>query len=223
MSIIPFSTMFLSLVLLIFFRLAHSAYWVLFFKTITTLCCLTTAICASKEASNKNKTYTLFILLAFIGCTLGDITLAIPQGGIFFIVGVVSFSLAHISYICAFFTFGPIKKSNVILAFVAATIALTTVNFFPNFCFGSLIPAINAYCIIISIMVGKSISILIHKELNKKLVTLTLFGVFAFYVSDYILLFALFLPDKPLSLQIANDIVYFTAQAIIGLSLKYQN
>ena len=67
-------------------------------------------------------------------------------------------------------------------------------------------------------MLSLAITLFTKKELNKNFRKYTLLGVAVFAISDLILLFALFGSNPTKELLLANNLIYYIAQIIIGLS-----
>lgn len=214
-----FFLMYIPLAILMYSRMIGAQSVVTISKAITSVMFILTAICAIKESKIQNKKYAVLLLLGFCFCTMGDICIEFES---LFIIGIVGPALAHISDTIAYFLLGPVKKENLIVSVIILTICLVTINGYSGFDFGSLKPAVYIYTIIISIMVGKSFSILEYKDVSKKTVCLTLAGSLLFFISDYILIFSIFIPSKPVLPHVIDNLIYYTGQGLLALSLKYQ-
>ena len=211
--------MYIPLAILIYSRMigAHTALTIS--KTITSLMFILTAFCAIKESEKQNKKYAVFIFLGFCFCTMGDICIEFES---LFVIGIIGPALAHISDTVAYFRLGPVKKINLIVSVIVLTICLVTIFGYRGFDFGTLKPAVIIYAFIISVMVGKSFSILEYKDVSQKTVCLTLLGSLLFFISDYILIFSIFVPGEPVLPHVIDNIIYYTGQGFLALSLKYQ-
>lgn len=77
---------------------------------------------------------------------------------------------------------------------------------------------INIYAFIISVMVSLSVTLFTKKQLNNYFKNTTLIGIILFAISDLILVFALFGNNPTKQLILTNNLIYYLAQLILGLS-----
>lgn len=174
------------------------------------------------EKNKKIRTTKYFktMLVGFIFATLGDVLLDIDNSsfGILFILGMLFFALTHVMFSVSFIKhikFNKVSLISLISLFVPTLLVLNCFNLINA---GDLTLVINVYAFIISLMVSLAITMYSKKELNKYFKTTTLLGVILFAVSDLILVFALFGNNPSKWLLLSNNLVYYIAQLVIGLS-----
>ena len=157
------------------------------------------------------------MLAGFVLSFFGDLFLALGSTGIFFILGVLSFSIGHIM-----FTIGYTS----ITQFHGKDIAIFGLIFLPcaalmlcgNFEYKNMLVLVIIYAAIICMMVTKAISMRVYYKENKASVSLSIIGSILFFVSDFILLFVFFYPNAHPILQHLNSIVYYGGQGLLALS-----
>jgi hypothetical protein len=166
--------------------------------------------------------FGIIILIGLVFAMLGDIVL-----NVFFEGGAVLFAIGHIFYMIAYCQLIPFKWTDLI---ASATIFIPSVLFItlaPMFDFGGLFMEMICiiYALIISIMVGKSITNLI-KECNLVNLIITI-GSVLFFFSDLMLLLNVF-GGLPHIIDILCIATYYPAQCLLAGSLyligiKYTN
>ena len=169
----------------------------------------------------KNKTNKLkFAIIMVIGLTfamLGDIVLEIE-----FIIGAALFAIGHIFYFIAYCTLIPFKWKDLIygaIIFVPVTLFIILAPFFD---FGGILMEMVCiiYAVIISCMVGKSISNYIT---DKNLLNLIiLIGSALFMFSDFMLLLNVF-ADLPRIIGILCLVSYYPAECLLAFSIYKTN
>ena len=148
----------------------------------------------------------------------GDVFLSIGNSGIFFVLGLGSFSLAHILYTAAFCSLVKFSPKDLIPALI---IAVPTIGFLllkDGFDFGGMFPLIVLYTILISVMVSKAISLLRLENKNMPSVLFSIIGAVLFFISDFILVFVFFYDKDFTLLPYLNLIIYYSGQALLALS-----
>lgn len=152
------------------------------------------------------------------------------EGELYFIVGLITFALGHIFYLIAFFNKSSFRWYNLLLTLLVIPTAVFGIplsgafEFNPSFLFFAVI----AYGVIMTFMVGKSLSFVEFKG-HPRFVQMTIIGAILFGISDIILLFILFF--KPVSslaqfdpfllmLRMVGLVTYYVGQGLIALSLK---
>lgn len=222
-SFISFVTMLIFLAGLTYSNIKNMYLFRILFKTLTSVSFLLIAFVTKRNyAKTKTTRYFKLMSLGLVCSFFGDVLLAIADTskGICFVLGVISFALAHVAYTIAFFQYGKFCKTNalwfaILLFFVFALISI------PNlFDFAGLKPLIIGYGVLISFMVSKSFSLWKYKKQNPYFVSITIAGAVLFLISDSLLLFSLF-GDASLSYFLTiNNVIYYIGQALFGLSFK---
>lgn len=130
-----------------------------------------------------NKKYLIFMLIGLIFAFGGDVLLID-----YFIVGAILFAIGHVFFFISYLMLSKFKWTD--LFYIAGAIAISlTVIFVSRVNFGDMQLLIFAYAIIISAMLGKSIS-LIPENLGTGLYVAI--GSLMFYLSDMFLMFTIF-------------------------------
>lgn len=169
-------------------------------------------------AKNKSK-HLKFAIIMTIGLfvtMLADIILNLE-----FMIGAIVFALGHICYIFAYIQVQKFTIKDLIAPaciFVPSTLIITLT---PIFNFGGILMEIVCiiYALIISCMVGKSISNSI-KENSLSNIIITI-GSILFFISDFMLLFSQF-ADVSRIFGVLCLATYYPAQAILAFSILYK-
>lgn len=196
------------------------------FKTICSimfvLISITAYIKARKSVVNKkDKKFFYFMIIGFLLSLCGDFLLSYNQD--VFNIGVLSFALAHIFYIFGFLC---IKRLSIKDFIIFAIIFIASFFFIKNqniLDFKNLYNLVLSYTFIISFMLAKAFSLLGCFRKNKFCVSLIVLGSLLFFISDFILLFVIFLPNCPNIYSNANLIIYYLGQGLLALSLRKVN
>lgn len=221
-SFISFILMLISLTGLIIARVWSISILKIIFKITSSLLFLSTAYFARRECdSKKSTTYYKLMFTGLVFSLFGDTFLVLQHNHNFiFILGVASFACAHIFYTIAFFQFGKMSRLNLVSTAIFIII-LQWLIFGNNLLdLGSMKPLIVGYSILISCMVGKSLTLLTYRNQNPSFVMLTVSGAVLFLISDSILLFALFGKQDYAYLETLNNILYYIGQGLFGLSFR---
>lgn len=193
--------------------------WTILLKSLASLFFVLAGICGYiKNKENKKVSQTMMIALVF--SMAGDILLALDKNeGVLFILGVVSFALAHIMFSISYCRVSAVKKTDFIgmfLVFGAEMLILCL----GNFDFQGLFPVLTAYAFIISFMVVKALSLWNQRQGRERAVYLIMIGGVFFLLSDVLLLFWLFGIGTPKEVQSVNWIFYYFAQGCLSASLS---
>lgn len=177
-------------------------------------------IATKQNKKIKTTKYFKTMIIAFILAALGDIILDIDnsQFGILFIIGMGCFALTHIMFSISFLKHIKFNKTtliSLILLFIPVAIILNFLNLINA---GDLTLVINIYAFIISVMVSLSVTLFTKKQLNNYFKNTTLIGIILFAISDLILVFALFGNNPTKQLLLTNNLIYYLAQLVLGLS-----
>ena len=141
---------------------------------------------ASKQ-KNLNKNFCILMICGLIFAMLGDILLEIE-----FIVGAALFAIGHMFYFAAYSTLQKFKLRDLLISLCIIIPSILIISLVKLFDFGGLLMQLVCiiYAIIISLMVGKSISNLISKKSTLNI--LLVIGSCLFFFSDFMLLFNVF-------------------------------
>ena len=204
-------------------------------KTITSILFVLTGIFAMRERRGgvKGGPYARLVLTGLLFGLIGDVFMALNKdfGGFLYVsVGLVTFALGHVFYLIAFSRksrFHWFNLSPLLIIIPAILIAVSLTGKF-KFSPPALFYAVIAYGVILSCMVGRSLSFTDFKE-HPAFVRLTIIGTILFATSDLILLFIMFytpvasLPSNTpvrVTLSVFNLLTYYVGQGLIALSLK---
>ncbi|KAM3183658.1 hypothetical protein ACTXT7_009909 [Hymenolepis weldensis] len=154
-----------------------------------------------------SKSYTTFISIGLLFCSIGDIFLVYDIEE-FFISGLVAFAIGHGFYIIAY-GFKPLRLP----LFLPLIVAFLIMNYhFASVLRGSLVYAIPAYSFILSTMIWRAVSLAVENSSYSLALGCILFGV-----SDALLGINVFL--KPLErLRYSVMSTYYLGQLCIAIS-----
>ena len=194
--------------------------WDLTFKFIGSGLCLLLGAINLTFGAIKKKINFKFSLTMLVGLSLsfaGDVAIEYE-----FIIGAALFALAHICYVAGYYFISKFHWLDIVISVTMAIPASLTIALLPSFNFGSdvLKYVIVGYSIVISFMLGKSLSNLI---LKRNFHTLLIFiGSILFVASDFCLLLELF---TTLGYKWGHGCMalYFPALLVFGYSIYYQN
>lgn len=163
--------------------------------------------------NTNQKRFSIFMILGLFFAMLGDIMLEIE-----FIVGAALFAIGHIFY---FISYSSLHKFKLIDLFISACFlvpATIIILLVPIFDFGGTLMQIVClvYALIISLMVGKSISNLVKEKSLLNL--LIVIGSCLFFFSDFMLLFNVF-ADVHIIFGILCLATYYPAEIFLAYSL----
>lgn len=193
--------------------------WVIILKIVTSLFFVLAGFCGFRK-SGKNKKIALYIFLALCFSMAGDTFLEVDvYKDIMFILGVLSFAVAHIMFSIGFCKMAKGKKidfavAGLILGVLLAVICTATSDF------QGLFPVIVGYAAVISFMVAKALSLWRCRHDNKTVVGLMMSGGVLFLISDIILFFNMFGTGASIKLQVSNLIIYYVGQMLQSHALN---
>lgn len=167
---------------------------------------------AIKNNTDKKK-FAIIMLIGLTFAMLGDIVLELH-----FILGAGLFAIGHIFYFIAYCQLIPFRWKDLIYGAIIFIPVTLFIIFAPFFDFGGIVMELVCiiYAIIISCMVGKSISNYIQ---DKSLLHLfVLIGSILFMFSDFMLLLNVF-ADLPRIVGILCLASYYPAECILAYSL----
>lgn len=161
-----------------------------------------------------------FPIIMLIGLTfamLGDIILEIE-----FIIGAALFAIGHLFFFVSYCFIQKFKWVD--LAYGAAIFvpAVLFITLAPIFDFGGILMELVCvvYAVIISCMVGKSISNFVSKRNTLNIVAMV--GSFLFFFSDLMLLLNVF-GDLPRVVDVLCLVTYYPAECLLGYSIMLAN
>lgn len=135
----------------------------------------------------KNLKFPIILLVALFVAMVGDVVINLN-----FLIGAIIFAVGHIFYVIAYSFLQKFKIKDLIFVLCVFVPALLIVLFVPILDFGGITMKIVCvvYALIISFMVGKSISNYVN---NRSLFNLIIMiGSILFFISDAMLLFDVF-------------------------------
>lgn len=216
--------MYVSLIFLLYFTYKPYNNYRGIFKTITSLLFVFISISGYVE-NNTNFTYFIFILLGLIFSLFGDIFLISAKENENsmsknFIHGLLSFSFAHMFFSIGFISISRLNLYTIVFTILLSAISLFILNSISRLDFKGMFKYIAFYAIVISFMFAQSLNLYFANKSNLSILIVTV-GAFLFVLSDLILAFDYFYKKPPKFLGALNLLVYYTAQALIALSVFY--
>lgn len=202
--------------LVLIFDALYISYSLLIFKSIASiLFVIIGAINLIYFVKNKsqNLKFSILLLVGLFFAMLGDIIL-----NIHFISGAALFAIGHIFFFISYSALIKFKWKDLIYGiciFIPATLFITLA---PIFDFGGILMEIVciAYALIISLMVGKSISNIISSR--SLLFVIILIGSLLFLFSDIMLLLNVF-GGLPKIIDILCLVTYYPAEILLAFSI----
>lgn len=216
--LVLFLLMLISLANLLYFKSEDNIFLLRVFKATTSILFVSIAI-ASYKHNNHKYNYFYLMLIGFVFAFFGDVFLSISNEGIFFILGLGCFSLAHVLYTLTFCKLLKISLNDAIIASIIAILLICVEVFKDGFDFGNVFPLLVFYTLLISIMVSKAISLLRLRKGNSLPIALIIIGAILFIISDFILLFVYYYEREFAFLPYLNLVVYYLGQGFLAFSL----
>ncbi len=198
------------------------AGWTVLLKSLTSILFVLAGLCGYiKRKENRKISKTM---MAALVCSLaGDVFLALDkEQGIFFVLGVVSFALAHVMFSVSFCRVSAVKKADfagTFLIFAAEMVILLT----GDFAFQGMFPVLAGYAAVISFMTTKALSLWRCRHGRERMAYMVMAGGVLFLLSDILLLFWLFGNGTPKEIQSVNWLFYYLAQGCLSASLSEKN
>ena len=225
-------TLALMLVSMVMLDMATDVWTCVFLKALASFFFVLTGFFAMKERKSGSA-YSRIIMAGLVSGMIGDVFMDLanlPDGDLYFIIGLVIFALGHVFYLIAFFKKTSFRWLNLVPTLIAVPAVLFCVPATGMFEFSPplLFYAVIIYVFVLSFMMGKSFSFTEFRE-NPGFVRLTMIGAILFALSDLILFFTLFftpisrLPKDTTTqfvLHVLNLLIYYAGQGLIALSLK---
>lgn len=216
--------MFISLACLLYFTYKPYKNYRGISKTTTSILFVFIAISGYIE-NNTNFVYFIFILLGLIFSLFGDVFLIYAKESEStmsknFIYGLLSFSFAHIFFSVGFIWISKFSIYTIIFTIILSSISLLFLKSIKGLDFKGMFNYVAFYAVVISFMFAQSLNLYLSNSSNFNILIVTI-GALLFVLSDLILAFDYFYKNPPKILGALNLLVYYTAQALIALSVLY--
>ena len=166
-----------------------------------------------------NHHFNIMMLMALIGCFLGDIFLAFKKiNKIYFILGMLSFLLAHFFLLKVMIEYSPLNWLNFTMAIIALILLkIATLKLDIHFGFNRYI--IWLYTFVIVLMGTKAINLAIfHSSLSTIILGI---GGTIFIISDIILMLLYFKYKNNMKLQLANSYLYYFTLFLLAIAFHF--
>ena len=170
------------------------------------------------KMEQRNKIFKFIMLTGLVFACIGDILLIDAD---LFIYGAISFAIGHVFFFASYCLLEKICWRDLFISILIFGISLIVILVPQIFDFGSMLPIVIVYALIISFMLGKSISNVFKKE-NQGGNFLIMLGSLLFFLSDLMLLFNVF-ADVSRAFDIACLLLYYPAEIILATSIYYAN
>lgn len=192
----------------------------IYIKLLTSLGFLVIATLSAIEGDNR-KLYVI-MMLAFIFCFVGDGLLAITDdkdNKKYLVAGMISFLLAHLSFIIAFQRFAGISIYEFIIP-ILVLILTERLTHLKDMQVGNMYGYVLVYSFVVSFLFSKSIAVLYTVGLTSGTL-LVVMGAGLFLLSDGIIMFLYFYKRKYKMIRFFNLLTYYAATYFLACSLKY--
>ncbi len=191
-------------------------------KGITSLlffvCGLVNLCLMFRNQSEKIKKYSLFLTIGLFFAMLGDIIL-----GVEFTVGAGLFALGHIFFFIAFLFLNKFSIWDIIISLVIIGISLCVILLSNGLTFGKMLPLVIVYAVIISNMLGKSLSNLLqNRNYSSKQLLYIFVGTLMFFLSDLMLMFNVFGTGARV-FDILCLALYYPAEIVLATSIYFMS
>lgn len=165
------------------------------------------------RSRGKNLKFPIMLAIGLLLCMIADIVLNIS-----FIPGALIFAVGHIFYFVSYCSLAKFKIKDIIPSVVIFAASAMIITLLPIFDFGSLLMEMIClvYALVISCMVGKSISNLIRDKNTVNIILMA--GSILFYFSDLMLLFNVF-AGAPKITDTLCLFTYYPAQCVLAHSI----
>ena len=185
-------------------KAAASAVFLLFSAAIV--------LAAHKLKFNGYGAYKFLVLAAAALCFAGDCSIDAN-----FIAGMALFGAGHILYISAFSALNGVGWRTVLPAAAVGVFGVLWLLLYPEYNFGAILPAVIAYVVIISVMLGRAAGAALDGTLPVRLRACVISGAVLFFISDFFLTLNTFAGggDVYRGLCLAT---YYAAQYLLTLS-----
>ena len=166
--------------------------------------------------NQKRRSFAMLMLIGLIFAMAGDIVLID-----FFEFGAGLFAVGHIFFFVAYLMLSKFSVRDLLCAVCIFVPALLLILFYDGFTFnGIMFPVVLIYALIISLMLGKSISNLFDKDMLKVAKWLIFVGSLMFFLSDVCLLFNVF-AGVGRWIDLLCIFLYYPAEAILASTIYF--
>lgn len=174
-------------------------------------------MCFSPAPSEKR--YCACMLAALVMSLVGDVLLVI-KGTAFFVLGMAFFGIAQAFISAALWQKSKPGKATIALFVCLFAGAVAYLLLQPRFVFGSLLPPIIVYALLITFMLSMALTLPASRAGKKRRIAVVC-GACLFFISDFILIHIICLPDAPImaALTLINSLTYFPAQVMLAQSM----
>lgn len=167
---------------------------------------------------NKYKKFAIFMLVGLIFAMAGDIVLID-----FFEIGAGLFAVGHICFFVAYLMLSKFNIRDMISSILLFGACLLVIFLYDGFVFGGImLPVVIIYALIISLMLGKSISNLFDKNIGKFSKWLIFIGSLMFFLSDVCLLFNVF-GGADRWVDMMCIFLYYPAEIVLASSIYFSS
>ena len=189
------------------------------YKTIASvlfvLCGVFNFVYVSK-VEQRNKAFKYLMLIGLVFACLGDIVLID-----YFVVGAILFAIGHIFFFVSYAFLHKINLRDLLIILLIFALSLIIIFVPQIYNFNGMLPIIIVYALIISFMLGKSISNTFEKEYKGSNLWIML-GSLLFFLSDFMLLLNVF-TNISIIFDIFCLVLYYPAEFILASSIYYAN
>lgn len=179
------------------------------------------ALCLSFFAYCENSRYATFIATGMLFSAFGDVSLRLENGNfLIFLCGVVNYLIAHVCYICAYWSSGIdfSKRLNSVLFFLAYCGTMLVI-LYPGIDL-VLLPAIVIYAMIISTMAFLATARFYTTDIGLPSRATAFIGSLIFLSSDSVLSMHKFGPGHIWEADLIIWVTYCVGQMFIAMSAK---
>ena len=162
--------------------------------------------------------FTGFMMLGLTLSVIGDVFLVYVEDNRF-VLGLLSFFLAHASYSVSFIMCYGFSHKSLIFFVVIAVIAIIFFNFTGLFALGQMRILANLYLLVLSFMVANALNGLTSVQGGLIPGLLTALGAALFFISDSTLAYEKFSKKGGLRLEKTILITYYSAQILLSLGM----
>lgn len=161
--------------------------------------------------------YYYWLLAGFIFCLGGDVFLALPQKSMF-LVGLISFLLGHVLYVCGFLSIVSIGAWGQISTLVIIGIS-TAVFVWLKPHLGSLLGPVIVYILVISLMLIGALAVFNSDGIAARGRVLVVTGAALFYLSDLFVARNRFVKKEYVN-RLVGLPLYYMGQYLLALSVN---
>ena len=165
----------------------------------------------NKKSYSSSPNFKWWMMLGLVSACLGDILLID-----YFILGVIFFALGHVLFFISFCMIEKFKLKDIFYGGSLFIVCALIILLYKGFDFEGMKFLILIYALIISLMVGKSVSNFTSLKSTKNLIVAI--GTILFFLSDFFLLFRLFAGMGRIG-SILCLIFYYPAEFVLAYSI----